>query len=101
MQLGCGVALVLGRAPRSLCRSLTFMTPSQMLTLSEAMAAWIEGIKEVLEPTIVLLLAWALGSVIADVGTATYLAKSLQVCLVSPSTDIGRPDRSCFFSWPA
>jgi len=61
--------------------TLFLVIGQQMLTLSEAMAAWIEGIKEVLEPTIVLLLAWALGSVIADVGTATYLAKSLQAGL--------------------
>ena len=40
-----------------------------------------EGIKDVLEPTIVLLLAWGLGSVIADVGTASFLARSLQVGL--------------------
>lgn len=50
-----------------------------MLSLSEAMSAWGEGLKEVLEPTLVLLLAWALGAVIADVGTATFLATSLRV----------------------
>jgi len=48
------------------------------LSLDEAMAAWAEGLKEVLEPMLVLLLAWALGAVIADVGTATFLARSLR-----------------------
>ncbi|EOD03682.1 hypothetical protein EMIHUDRAFT_466337 [Emiliania huxleyi CCMP1516] len=48
------------------------------LALDEAMAAWAEGLKEVLEPMLVLLLAWALGAVIADVGTATFLARSLR-----------------------
>ena len=34
-----------------------------------------------LEPTIVLVLAWALGAVIADVGTAEFLARALQAGL--------------------
>lgn len=45
------------------------------------MAAWTEGTKEVLEPTFVLLLAWALGAVITDVGTAEFLASALQAGL--------------------
>jgi len=44
----------------------------QMLSLDQAMAAWGEGVKEVLEPTIVLLLAWGLGAVIADVSSTNY-----------------------------
>ena len=45
------------------------------------MGAWTEGAKEVLEPTMVLVLAWALGAVIGDVGTAEFLAGALQTGL--------------------
>ena len=34
--------------------------------------AWVEGIKEVMEPLIILLLAWALGAVIAVSYTPSY-----------------------------
>ncbi|KAL1511864.1 hypothetical protein AB1Y20_005148 [Prymnesium parvum] len=50
----------------------------KLLSLNEAMSAWTEGTKEVLEPTFVLLLAWGLGAVIQDVGTADFLAMALQ-----------------------
>jgi len=51
------------------------------MSLEDAMGAWVEGAKDVLEPTIVLVLAWALGAVIADVGTADFLAGALQAGL--------------------
>jgi len=52
-----------------------------VLTLPEAMEAWMEGMKDVLEPTFVLLLAWALGDVIAHVKAADFLARSLHAGL--------------------
>ena len=61
--------------------SLGLVLSQRLVSLSEAMEAWTEGIKDVLEPTIVLLLAWGLGSVISDVGTAQFLARTLQVGL--------------------
>jgi len=57
---GCVVAFVL-------------MTPFGYLSLSEFMEAWMTGVKDVLEPIIVLLLAWALGDVISDLQTANFL----------------------------
>lgn len=48
------------------------------LLLPDAMEAWSTGMKEVLEPAFILLLAWALGGVIEEVGTATFLAAALQ-----------------------
>lgn len=54
-----------------------------LLTLGEAMEAWMAGMKDVLEPAFVLLLAWALGEVIGKVKTAEFLASSLQVSLCS------------------
>jgi Na+/H+ antiporter NhaC len=59
-----------------------FLVISQgVLTLSEAVEAWVEGMKDVLEPTFVLLLAWSLGDVIGQVGTADFLAKVLHTGL--------------------
>jgi len=48
-----------------------------MMSLHTALEAWIGGICEVIEPTIVLLLAWALGDVIAACHTAPYIASAL------------------------
>merc|ERR1712129_135005 len=50
----------------------------RLLKLPDAMEAWSTGMKEVLEPAFILLLAWALGGVIEEVGTATFLAAALQ-----------------------
>ena len=36
----------------------------RILTFQEFMNVWIEGVKDVIEPLIILLLAWALGDVI-------------------------------------
>ncbi|KNC52488.1 NhaC Na:H antiporter family protein [Thecamonas trahens ATCC 50062] len=46
-----------------------------ILTLSEAMEAWVEGVKDILEAIIILLLAWALGGVIFDLQTAAFLSE--------------------------
>lgn len=58
--------------------SLALTLGQHIMTLSESMQAWVDGAKDVLEPTMVLILAWALGAVIADVGTAEFLATALQ-----------------------
>jgi len=61
--------------------STTLVMQQKILNLQDAMTAWVEGAKDVLEPTLVLVLAWALGAVIADVGTADFLAGALQAGL--------------------
>ena len=50
----------------------------RVLDLTEAMDAWIEGMKDVLAPMIVLLLAWALGDVLSKAGAADFLSGALQ-----------------------
>ena len=70
-------ALIWGSAAGWLA-SLGCVLGQRLLSLGEAMEAWTAGTKEVLEPVFVLLLAWALGAVIADVGTAEFLASALQ-----------------------
>ena len=42
-----------------------------------------DGVKDILEPTMVLLLAWALGDVIKDVQAAEYLASVIKEGLPS------------------
>ncbi len=62
---GCAVAAVLSLAQRS-------------LTLSECVEAWTGGVKAMMVAMIILTLAWSLGSVAQDVGTAAYLAQIIQ-----------------------
>jgi Na+/H+ antiporter NhaC len=49
----------------------------RILTLNEAMGAWVAGVAEVVEPILVLVFAWGLGDVIASVHTAAYLSQAL------------------------
>ena len=58
--------------------SLGLVLSQRLLTLGEAMDAWIEGMKDVLAPMIVLLLAWSLGDVLAKAKAADFLSKALQ-----------------------
>ena len=37
----------------------------RILSLKEVMECWLEGVKDILEPLIILILAWALGNVIS------------------------------------
>lgn len=69
-------ALVWSSAAGWLC-SMALVITQGVLTLEEAVGAWVEGMKDVLEPIFVLLLAWALGDVIAHVKTADFLASAL------------------------
>ena len=62
---GCAVAAILSLVQRS-------------LTLSECVGAWTGGVKAMMVAMIILTLAWSLGSVSQDVGTAAYLAQVIQ-----------------------
>ena len=44
-----------------------------ILTIEEAIGEWIGGMKTIVITGVILLLAWSLGGVIGDVGTADYL----------------------------
>lgn len=37
----------------------------KILNMKEVMECWLEGVKDVIEPLIILVLAWALGNIIA------------------------------------
>ena len=58
--------------------SMGLVLSQSILDLTEAMDAWIEGMKDVIAPMIVLLLAWALGDVIGKAKAADFLSKALQ-----------------------
>ncbi|OQR89724.1 NhaC Na:H antiporter (NhaC) family protein [Thraustotheca clavata] len=45
----------------------------RIATIQVSMTAWIEGVKDVMEPTLILTLAWALGAVIGEAQTASYV----------------------------
>lgn len=50
----------------------------QILSISDAITEWINGMKTIVITGVILLLAWSLGSVIGDVGTADYLVNLLK-----------------------
>lgn len=49
----------------------------KIFTVSEAVDAWIDGMKGLIITGVILLLAWSLSSVIKDLGTAKYLVTLL------------------------
>lgn len=46
----------------------------RIITLDQATKAWMEGVKDILDPTLILILAWALGTVIQEVNVAPFIA---------------------------
>jgi Na+/H+ antiporter NhaC len=65
---GCLVAIVL-------------VVGQRLLTLGEAMAAWLSGLRSMMLAVVILVLAWALGGVTEALGTGTYLSALLQESL--------------------
>ncbi|KDO30193.1 hypothetical protein SPRG_04989 [Saprolegnia parasitica CBS 223.65] len=57
--------------------AVVLLLVQRILSMQEVMGAWIEGVKDVMEPTLILTLAWALGAVIGEVQTAGYIASTL------------------------
>jgi Na+/H+ antiporter NhaC len=49
----------------------------RILSLEEAIDAWLNGMRSMLIAIIILTLAWSLGSVTAEIGTAAYLSQVL------------------------
>ncbi|MBT3180904.1 MAG: Na+/H+ antiporter NhaC family protein, partial [Deltaproteobacteria bacterium] len=61
---GCSVAIIMSIAQR-------------ILTISEAMNAWFLGARSMLLAMIILTLAWSIGAVTKEMGTAAYLTRIL------------------------
>jgi len=49
----------------------------KIFTISEAIYVWIDGMKGLIITGVILILAWSLGSVIKELGTAHYLVERL------------------------
>lgn len=49
----------------------------KILSVSEALETWVEGMKSLIITGVILLLAWSLSSVIKDLGTASFLVSVL------------------------
>ena len=65
---GCIVAIVLSIAQR-------------ILTVQESLNAWVAGMKAMLLAMVILTLAWSLGQVTEDLGTAQYVAQIISDAL--------------------
>jgi len=50
----------------------------RIMTIEEAMSEWVGGMKTIVITGVILLLAWSLGGVIGDLGTADYLVGVLK-----------------------
>lgn len=50
----------------------------RIFTLSEAIDVWVDGMKGLIITGVILILAWSLGSVIKELGTAYYLVEVLK-----------------------
>ncbi|HJJ27841.1 MAG TPA: Na+/H+ antiporter NhaC family protein [Methanocorpusculum sp.] len=66
--LACIVALIMGFAQR-------------IFTIKDGIETWAHGMKSMLFVCIILILAWSIGSVIGDLGTASYLIGALSETL--------------------
>jgi Na+/H+ antiporter NhaC len=55
----------------------------KIMNLSEVFDAWVDGCKSLLITAIILILAWSIGSVVGDVGTADFLIQVVSTTVPS------------------
>lgn len=60
----------------------------KLLTLNETFDAWIEGSKALLITAVILVLAWSLGSVTDEIGTASFLIEKVGTSIPSAALPI-------------
>lgn len=53
--------------------AIVMAVAQKIMTIEQAIAEWVNGMKTIVITGVILLLAWTLGGVIHDVGTANYL----------------------------
>jgi Na+/H+ antiporter NhaC len=58
--------------------SIGMVTVQRILSVKEALQAWLGGMQSMLLAVIILVLAWGLGGVTGELGTGPYLASLLQ-----------------------
>ncbi len=66
------VALIWGSATASIV-AIILSISQKIMSLGEAFDAWVDGAKSLVITAVILILAWSIGSVAGDVGTANYL----------------------------
>jgi len=74
---GDSVKALLWGSSLGLLSTLCLLLGQKILNLGEAMETMVNGMRDVIEPVIVLSLAWALGSIISAAGTADFIARGL------------------------
>ena len=60
---------------------ITLSVVQRILTMKESLNAWLSGMRAMLLAMVILTLAWSLGQVTEDLGTAQYLAQILSDAL--------------------
>ncbi len=57
--------------------AISLVVAQRILSLSEAMAAWLSGVKSMVLAIVILVLAWSLGAVCKDLGTAEFAVSAI------------------------
>jgi Na+/H+ antiporter NhaC len=57
--------------------AIALAVSQRILTLEESINAWLSGMRGMLIAIVILVLAWSLGSVTAEIGTSAYLSEIL------------------------
>ena len=58
--------------------AIVLVMSQRILTLSEAVSAWVDGAKSMIITLLIIVLAWGIGSLCKDLGTAKYLVGILE-----------------------
>jgi len=77
LSAGNSVLGLLWGSTTGMLTAMALLLGQKILTLSAVMETFVAGMKDVLEPVIVLALAWSLGGIIGLTGTADFIAKGL------------------------
>jgi|MDSY01.2.fsa_nt_gb Na+/H+ antiporter NhaC len=74
---GDSVVALLWGSTLGMLSAMMLLLGQKLLDLSTAMETFVKGMGDVIEPIIVLSLAWALGGIITATGTADFIAQGL------------------------
>jgi Na+/H+ antiporter NhaC len=75
LSAGDSVLALLWGSTAGAAAAMALLLSQKILDLETATATFVEGAKDVVEPIIVLALAWALGGIIGATGTADFIAR--------------------------
>ncbi len=72
---------------------------NKAMNVATVFETWLEGAKDLFEVCIILILAWALGDVISELGTANYLISTLTTNIAGPMIPVIVFIISCIISF--